>query len=425
VPHVGLLSLENPHLCDDAVPPGTLAAHGLWEGVREAGGEPILRGGMPGYPEGGKALVREWIADYAHISCAGRILSSYGTELDALLLSARGTEEMAGLLLAALRLNLPTIVAPVSGRPFDTVPYALGLTPLTRDPAEVAVAVARGGEPRVRDLINSFSLANALRTGLAAGGGPELLVHLAAIAREAGEPDFPRMIRVLAPESPALVSPAAINVVELLSYIGDTLHDVRTVEGRLSETLPVSGDGEREVGNRLRFVAGRVSGVEAVASAPPCVDEIAGVCRIFASEKEAARAVEADKVGAGELLVVGGCGPRGGPGLLRLDLLAQTLRESSIDESISVITDGLPPAEARGTWISLVSPEAAAGGVIWRLRDGDTLRIDLVEGRIRTGVPADEMERRDPYEVPEPDGANYAARYARSALPALEGAGFG
>jgi dihydroxy-acid dehydratase len=108
-----------------------------------------------------------------------------------------------------------------------------------------------------------------------------------------------------------------------------------------------------------------------------------------------------------------------------LERLAQTLHESGLDESISVITDGLPPREARGTWVSLVSPEAAAGGVIGRLRDGDSLRIDLTEGRIRTGVQADEMERRDPYESPDLAGAGYAARYVRSALPALEGAGFG
>jgi dihydroxy-acid dehydratase len=324
-----------------------------------------------------------------------------------------------------LRVNLPTIVAPVSGRPFDIVPYALGLAPLTRDPAEVAVAVARDGGPRVRDLVNGFSLANALRTGLAAGAGPELLVHLAAIAREAGEPDFPRMVRVLAPESPALVAPDSMNIVNILSRVGDTLHDVRTVEGQLREALPEPIGNEPEVGNRLSFVAGRASGVEAVASTPPCVNELAGVCRVFGSEAEAVKAVKADKVVVGELLVVGGCGPRGCPGLLRLDRLAQILREKGLAESVSVITDGLPPEEARGAWISLFEPEAAAGGVIGRLRDGDTLRIDLTEGRIRTNVKAGELEDREPYEFPDPAGAGYASRYARSVLPALEGAGFG
>ena len=72
-----------------------------------------------------------------------------------------------------------------------------------------------------------------------------------------------------------------------------------------------------------------------------------------------------------------------------------------------------------------MAPEAAVGGVIGRLRDGDSLRLDLVEGRIRTGVRADEFNRREPFMVPVSSGWGYAARYARTALPALEGAVFG
>jgi dihydroxyacid dehydratase/phosphogluconate dehydratase len=79
----------------------------------------------------------------------------------------------------------------------------------------------------------------------------------------------------------------------------------------------------------------------------------------------------------------------------------------------------------REAWISLVSPEAARESVIGRLRSGDFLRMDLLEGRIRTGVMAGELEGREPYESTRPTGAGYATRYARSALPALEGAGFG
>jgi dihydroxyacid dehydratase/phosphogluconate dehydratase len=89
------------------------------------------------------------------------------------------------------------------------------------------------------------------------------------------------------------------------------------------------------------------------------------------------------------------------------------------------MTDGLPPRQTRETWISLVSPEAAREGVIGRLRSGDSLRINLLEGRIRTGVKAGELDGREPYEPPSTTGAGYATRYARSALPALEGAGFG
>jgi dihydroxy-acid dehydratase len=121
------------------------------------------------------------------------------------------------------------------------------------------------------------------------------------------------------------------------------------------------------------------------------------------------------------LLVVGGCGPRGGPGVLRLDALGRSLEESGLQ--VPVLTDGLAPEVAERPWISLFTPEAAAGGVLGLLRDGDTLRIDLAEGRIRTG--AGEFTSREPREYPNGAGTAYAARYVRTALPSLEGAGFG
>ena len=121
------------------------------------------------------------------------------------------------------------------------------------------------------------------------------------------------------------------------------------------------------------------------------------------------------------MLVVGGCGPYGGPGLLRLDALGRSLEEAGLE--VPVLSDGLAPEDTVGTWISLFTPEAAAGGVLGLLREGDTLRIDLTEGRIRTR--AREFESRKPGEFPSSAGTAYAARYARTALPALDGAGFG
>jgi dihydroxy-acid dehydratase len=150
--------------------------------------------------------------------------------------------------------------------------------------------------------------------------------------------------------------------------------------------------------------------------------EVAGVCRVFGSDEEAARAVK-EGVEPGTLLVVAGCGPRGGPGLIRLELLGEALEGAGL--AGTVLTDGLAPGWAGGAQISLFTPEAASGGVIELLRDGDALRIDLSEGRILTSVKASDLDSRDPYIQPRPNGAGYAARYARSALPALEGAGFG
>jgi dihydroxy-acid dehydratase len=371
-------------------------------------------------PVGGVALHREWVADLAQISCSAR-------NLDALLVSASEPADLAGLLATTLRLDLPAVVAaPLS--PFTVALAALGFAPLGEDPAEVVVRVARAGNPRSRELIDSFSLANALRAGLALGAGPELPVHLAAIAREAKVVGFSQMIRVLAPESPKVASFDSLlrdahGVAGLFTLLGDALHDTRTVTGRLKETLLSEIPTLEGRSTRLVFIRGRASGTEAVCRTDEANVEVSGACRFYASEEAAVRAVGDGAVEPSDLLVVGGCGPRGGPGLLRLDRLGDALRE--VDLSVPVLTDGLPPEDVSGTWASLATPEAAVGGVIGRLKDGDSLRLDLVEGLIRTGVAGSELARRESFMVPAPFGFGYAARYARAALPALEGAGFG
>jgi dihydroxy-acid dehydratase len=398
-----------------------LEPSGRPDAIHEAGGEPVPLRLPRSHPRGGVVLAREWVADLAQVAGAHE-------DLDGLLLAAEEPEELTGFVLAALRLNLPTVVAPPhDARLFATL-AALGLAPLTADPAELIVEVV--GSRRL-DLIEDFTLANALRAAYSLGDGPETIVHLSAIAREAGSLGFARMLRVLVPETPLLAKPDSEwfeehGVAGLFAYIGEGLHDTPTVEGRLHEILPPAPPAPPpSAESRLVFLEGRASGTEALCRVSGSQKEIAGECRVLHSEKFDVRVVEGEYFDPDALLVVGGCGPRGGPGLLRLDLLAQALRESGIEERASIITDGLPPRETRGTWLSLVSPEAAAGGVIGQLRDGDTLRIDLVERRIRTGVRVEEMENRDPYKFPEPADAGYAGRYARSALPALEGAGFG
>ena len=366
-------------------------------------------------PEGGVALAREWLADLIEISCSGM-------ELDGLLLGASSAEELAGMLLASLRLDLPTVYAPPASTPLCAALVALGLSPGAGDPATTAVSLTERFGPRPHGLVDNFSLANALRAGVAAGGGPVILVHLAAVAREAGVAGFGHMMRVLAAETPE-ADPEWLReygVPGLLSSLGDTLHDVPTVAGNLKVNLP-SPPPAPEEHSRFVFIRARASGGEAVCRVRRGVTEPAGECRIFGSEEEAVSSVLRGEVGEGALLVVGGCGPRGGPGLLRLDALGQSLKESGLE--VPVLTDGLAPEDAEGAWISLFTPEAAAGGVLKLLRDGDTLRIDLAEGRIRTG--ARELTSREPGEFPNSAGQAYPARYARNALPALEGAGFG
>jgi dihydroxy-acid dehydratase len=343
-------------------------------------------------------------------------------DLDALLFGASSIEELAGMLIATLRLDLPAVYAPPASPPLFAALVALGLAPGAGDPASTAVSLPESYGPRPRELVDNFSLANALRAGIAAGGGVEMLVHLAAIAREAGVTGFGQMMRVIAAETPE-ANPGWLReygVPGLLSSLGDTIHDVPTVAGNLKENLP-SAPPTPEEHSRLVFIMARASGAEAVCRVRKGVTEPAGECRVFGSEEEAVSSVLRGEVGEKALLVVGGCGPRGGPGLLRLDALGQSLKESGLE--VPVLTDGLAPEDAEGAWVSLFTPEAASGGVLCLLRDGDTLRIDLAEGRIRTG--AREFTSREPGKFPNSAGQVYAVRYARNALPALAGAGFG
>ena len=387
------------------------------DAVDAAGAEPVPLRLPAARPTGGVALSREWATDATEISCAE-------AGLDALLLASDHTEDLFGMLLAAVRLDLPTVCAPPSGTPLSATLTALGFGPLSGDVAGVVAELSQGDGPRPSALLDNFSLANALRAGVAAGGGPELVVHLSALAREAGVVGFSQMARVLAPETPAS-EPAWTRengVPALLASLGEDLHDAPTVAGRLKDGLP-SVPGGREGHHRLVFVRARASGAEVVCRVPVGAPDVAGQCRAFSTEAAAVRAVRVGEVPDGTVLVVNGCGPRGGGGLLRLDALGVALREVGLH--IPVVTDGLSPADATGTWACIFTPEAAMGGVIGLLRDGDALRLDLEGGHIRAGIQAGELEAREPFEATEQIGAGYAARYRRSALPALEGAGFG
>ena len=389
--------------------------------VRDAGSEPLEFDLPEARPTGGVALVREWVADTTEILLGAE-------NPDALLIEADSPAELVGLFLAAQRLYLPTVVARRDDA-YTAALTALGAAPLKGDAAGTAVEIADNREPSLGELVGNFSLANALRVGLSMGGGPELMVHLSAVAREGDVSGFNQMLRVLTPETAEAARPDSKwfqeqGLERLLAHLDDDLHDVPTVAGWLKDSLP-SAPPAPEEDFRLVFVEGKASRAEAICRAPVGTEEVAGECRVFLSEKEAARAVREGDVEPGNLIVVGGYGPRGGPGLLKLEDLGNALGEAELAGSVPVLTDGLPPDGVSGIWVSLMTREAATGGMLGRLRDGDTLRMDLQEGRIRARIKPSEMRTREPYEATDNPGAGYAGRYARSARPAFDGAGFG
>lgn len=448
------------------------------ERVLKAGGEPFLAA-MPESPGGwGVALEREWVADMLEAE-----LSAH--RIDALVFEAGGPAGAAGAVIAAVRLKVPAVCLTPPEDTFGAALAALGFTPLSgEDPVEVALDII--GEKKLVSgrVVDSLALANALRVGVSLGAGPELLLHLAAIGKEADVVGFARVARVLIPETVEISTPKSDwfrenGLPALLDYLSEDLNDTRTVCGPLKELAREDAepppDDERFV---HEFVRARSSGAEVLCRVPEGVAGISGKCLVFDSEQDAAenlvgRLAEFDEAQRTEkarsdetgnededsetdsdaentfetkpvkperrsgtaddgdyaeeeiIAVVRGCGPRGVPGVRVLGDLARTISRHDLSGRVAVMTDGLAPEGALGLWASTFSPEASSGGVIGKLADGDFLKIDVEQGRILTSVDGKEIARRRSFRAPSSQRLAYAKRYAKSAQTIVDGASFG
>lgn len=213
---------------------GVFTAEGA-DRVRDAGGEPLELSLTEARPAGGVALMREWVADTTEVSVGAQ-------SPDGLLLDAGNPAELVGRFLAALRLDLPTVVVRRDDA-YACALTALGAAPLKGGIAEAVVEISTNHEPGLGELVGNFSLANALRTGLSMGGGSELMVHLSAVAREADVSGFSQMLRVLTPEVAEVARPDSAWFQEqglgrLFAHLDEDLHDVPTVTGWLKDSLP-------------------------------------------------------------------------------------------------------------------------------------------------------------------------------------------
>jgi dihydroxy-acid dehydratase len=151
-----------------------------------------------------------------------------------------------------------------------------------------------------------------------------------------------------------------------------------------------------------------------------------GKARVYESEEEAGEAIMAGKIKAGDAIIIRYEGPKGGPGMREMLTPTSLVAGRGLDTTCALITDGRFSGGTRGLCIGHVSPEAAEGGPIALVRDGDEIEIDLNEKTIDLHVAAEELERRKgAWICPEPkikDG--YMARYAKLVTSASTGAIF-
>ncbi len=315
----------------------------------------------------------------------------------------------------------------------------------------LVMEVLRRGQ-RPSDLITLESLENAIAAVAASGGSTNAVLHLLAVAREAGVElsiaDFDR----IAQRTPLLcdLKPGG-------RYVAVDLHEaggVPVLLRRLSEAgllheeaATVSGKTIGEHAAEAQETAGQqvvrpledplkpTGGLAILRGnlAPEgCVVKLAGhervhhrgPARVFESEEEAMAAVTAKGIKAGDVVVIRNEGPSGGPGMREMLAVTAALVGEGLGEEVALITDGRFSGATHGLMAGHVAPEAVRGGPIAAVRDGDAITFDVEARRLDVDLDDEEVARRvTDYQAPPPPYANGAmAKYARLVSSASEGA---
>jgi len=305
------------------------------------------------------------------------------------------------------------------------------------------------------DILTREAFENAIAVDMAFGGSSNTALHLPAIAHEAGVElrleDFNR----ISDRTPHLcnLSPAGPHHLQDLHRAGGIralmgelakgglLHtEALTVTGkRLGEVIEGAQVLDREVIRPLEEPYHRTGGLVAlfgnlapqgaVVKASAVASEMLrheGPARVFDSEEEALDAILSRRISPGEVIVIRYEGPRGGPGMREMLAPTSAIVGVGMDKEVSLLTDGRFSGGTRGAAIGHISPEAAEGGPIALVRDGDTIRIDIPSRRLELLVSEEELrERRKVWSPPEPKiRRGYMARYAQMVTSASTGAVF-
>ena len=304
-----------------------------------------------------------------------------------------------------------------------------------------------------RDLVSAAAIHNAMECDMAFGGSTNTVLHLTAIAQAAGHPitmdDWdaasartPHLVK-LQPSGPRpLIDLYAVGgvpvVMHELNELGLLDESALTCMGTLPEyikncTKPADGEVCRTHDNpfskvgALRVLHGNVApdgGIVKKSAVDPSMLTHTGPARCFNSEEEACKAIFAGEIKAGDVVVIRYEGPAGGPGMREMLTPTSAIVGMGLSKSVALITDGRFSGASRGAAIGHVSPEAASGGPIGLIEEGDTIEINIPEASIHLAVSDEELARRKAaYVQPEPNvKSGWLARYARMVASANLGA---
>ncbi|WP_291245652.1 dihydroxy-acid dehydratase [Fournierella sp.] len=304
-----------------------------------------------------------------------------------------------------------------------------------------------------RDILTPAAFENALATDMALGCSTNSVLHLLAIANEAGVPmDLATINAVsarvpnlchLAPAGPTHIEDlyAAGGVQAVMKQLADAglLHtELPTVTGKtLGENLAGAEnrdpsairpmDNPYSTTGGIAVLWGNIAKDGCVVKRSAVAPEMLaheGPARVFDSEDEAIAAIYAGQIHPGDVVVIRYEGPKGGPGMREMLNPTSALAGMKLDKTVALITDGRFSGASRGASIGHVSPEAAQGGEIALIEEGDTISIDIPAGKVELKVSEEELERRRAdWKAPAPRiTTGWLGRYARLVSSANTGA---
>jgi dihydroxy-acid dehydratase len=322
---------------------------------------------------------------------------------------------------------------------------------VAREAGRLALAALRD-DRRASQVITRESIENAIACVCASGGSTNGVLHLLAVAREAGVDmdidDFERISRntpLLADLKPGgrfvatdLYKAGGVGVIaKRLAEVGVLHGDAMTVTGRtIGEEAQASEETPGQVvvhpANDPIKPEGGFAILRGNLAPHGCVVKLAGTerlkqegpARVFESEEAAFDAVSAQSIKPGDIIVIRNEGPSGGPGMREMLHVTAALVGEGLGEEVALLTDGRFSGATHGLMAGHVAPEAVRGGPIAAVREGDRITFDVEARRLDLDLTDEEIAQRvTEYEPPEPHYVNgVMAKYARSVSSAAQGA---
>jgi dihydroxy-acid dehydratase len=310
---------------------------------------------------------------------------------------------------------------------------------------EMVMQRLRFGGPKPRDILSPVALRNAARAGSATAGSTNAALHLLAIAHEAGvafdleEFEAAAQTPVIADLKPGgrytaaeMFQQGGTALVARELRVAGLIEDIPTVTGRsFFEELddvpaPASQDVVRTVASPIK-PRGGYSILYGDLAPEGCILKLAGhgrehfegPARVFDSEEAAFAAVQARRINAGDVVVIRFEGPAGGPGMREMLAVTAALVGQGLGNDVALITDGRFSGATHGFMIGHIAPEAARGGPIAKLREGDIVRIDVAQRRIDVDA---NLATRPAVRIAPRVTTGVLAKYARDVGSASRGA---